>query len=175
MKNISNNTIVVGIVGVVVGLVLGWLIGHYGAVGKASVASSDPEKNSVSTTMSTESKPTNALSTNSGVSEESQSAILVRDQGAGSVVTVASVETDASVWVVVREDNNGVLGNILGASRIESGASNNIVVNLLRPTLSGKTYQIVLFKDDGNKLFDYKVDVPLTSNGVLISKPFRVM
>lgn len=167
MKTISNNSIVIGIVGLIVGLVFGWLIGN-GGWGTKTVSKDGGTSEGLVTGNSF-----NALLANSSPSQESDSAILVVDQGAGSVATVASVETDVSAWVVVREDKNGVVGNILGASRIDSGASNNIVIYLLIPTIAGKTYRVVLFKDDGDKKFDYQVDVPLTSNGVLISKSFK--
>lgn len=167
MKTIGNNLIVTGVVGLVIGLVFGWLIGN-GGWGTKTVP-----KDGGATEGTVTRNSFNALLANSSPSQESDSAILVVDQGAGSVATVASVETDVSAWVVVREDRNGVVGNILGASRIDSGASNNIVIYLLVPTVAGETYRIVLFKDDGDRKFDYQVDVPLTSNGVLISKPFR--
>ncbi len=178
MKNISNNKIVWGVVGLIVGLVIGWFIGSSGpstsADSKEIINDDSQEELELSATVDRNEKISDALFTNSSLSQESDSAILVNDQGAGSVVTVASVETDASVWVVVREDKDGVVGNILGASRVDSGASNNIVVNLLRPTIAGQTYRIVLFRDNGDSLFDYKVDVPMTSEGVLISRPFTV-
>ena len=168
MKNISNNSIAIGVAGLVVGLVLGWFIGQAGRGTKEIPRGEDESEKSAVTDNSL-----NALLANSSPSQESDSAIFVIDQGAGSVATVASVETDVPVWVVVREDKNGVVGNILGASRIDSGASNNIVIHLLSPTVAGKIYRVVLFKDDGDRKFDYQVDIPLTSDGVLISKSFK--
>lgn len=169
MKNTRNNAVVAGVVGLILGLVLGWIVGNFGA-GKSSVKNQntgEPPMNASGIKLS------DALFANPLASRESQSAILVLDQGMGSVATVASVETDVAAWVVVREDNNGFVGNILGASRIDAGDSNNIVVELLRPTETGKTYHVVLFQDNGDKVFDHKVDLPLTSNGVLISKSFK--
>ena len=175
MKNISSNKIVWGVVGLIVGLVIGWFIGHgsFGVTADSKDVSEENTQEEINSAISAENeKISDALFANSSLSQESDSAILVNDQRAGSVVTVASVETDASVWVVVREDKDGVVGNILGASRVDSGASNNIVINLLRPTVVGQTYRIVLFKDDGDSKFDYKIDVPMTSDGTLISRPF---
>ncbi|MEK7390681.1 MAG: hypothetical protein AAB635_00915 [Patescibacteria group bacterium] len=170
MKNISNNSIVIGIVGLIVGLVLGWLMGNGGWGTKEVPRDDDGSEKAAGTENSL-----NALLANSSPSQESDSAIFVVDQGAGNVATVASVETDVSAWVVVREDKNGVVGNILGASRVDSGASNNIVIYLLVPTTADKTYRVVLFKDDGDRKFDYRIDVPLTSGGVLISKSFKTL
>ncbi len=175
MKNISNNTIWAAVIGLVVGLILGWLIGHNTFSSKNVVNNGDGADNVNSENMMvTEEKPSNALVVNSSPSEDSDSAVVVADQGAGAVVSVTSVETDTAVWVVVREDKNGVLGNILGATRIDAGNSNNVIVSLLRPTVAGQTYQVVLFKDDGDKKFDHKIDVPLTSEGTLIAESFTV-
>jgi len=180
MKNISKNLVLSAVVGLVVGLIIGWFIGR-GSLGennsqKAGEVSDNLETtNGISLEMTdrTGSAPViDALRANSSPSQESESAIFVLDQMAGNTATVASVETDHSSWVVIREDKNGVLGNILGASRVDAGASNSIVVSLLRPTVAGAVYQVVLYKDNGDSQFDYRADVPLTSNGVLISKSF---
>lgn len=178
MKNITSNTIWAAVIGLVVGLILGWLIGHNTFSSNnsknASVQSEQTTTSFTETMPLEEGRSSNALVVNSSLSEESNSAVMVRDQAAGASVSVASVETDASTWVVVREDKNGVLGNILGAARIDAGNSSQVVVSLLRPTIVGQTYQVVLFKDDGDKKFDHKIDVPLTSDGVLIAQPFKV-
>ena len=166
-----------GVVGLIIGLVGGWFIGHRTAGTSGSYSSSTAMlvdyKNGSVVAQGQNSASAGALSVNSAPSEESNSAILVMDQGAGSVATVASVETDVPVWVVIREDKNGVVGNILGATRVDAGASNNIVITLLRSTVAGQTYRVVLFKDDGDKKFDHAIDIPLTSGGVLISKAFK--
>lgn len=176
MKNISNNAIVVGIVGLVLGLVLGLVIGNSGAGVKSPLLNSAKIDKDASITEDTKLKNGLTMISDipSGTSVESQSAILVNNQLAGDLVTVASVETDTMSWVVVREDSNGILGNILGASRIDSGDSNNIVVPLLRPTVAGQTYKIVLFEDNGDRVFDHKIDLPMTSGGVLITSTFSV-
>lgn len=179
MKNITNNAIVIGIIGLIVGLVLGWMIGRGNA--SAPVAMSGDKMESENMMMSDKNgsdemvkNTANVLFSNSMMSEESDSAIMVADQGAGSVATVGSVETDASAWVAVREDMNGMPGNVLGAARVDAGESRNIVIRLLRPTEAGKTYQINLFKDNGDRVFDYKVDALMTSGGELISQSFAV-
>lgn len=179
MKNINSNTIWAAVIGLVVGLILGWLIGHNTFSSNGSKAVS--VKGEETTTGFTETMPvaeersSNALVVNSSLSEESNSAVMVKDQAAGASVSVGSVEADASTWVVVREDKNGVLGNILGATRIDAGNSSNVAVSLLRSTVAGQTYQVVLFKDDGDRKFDHKIDVPLTSGGILIAQSFKAL
>lgn len=179
MKNISNNTIIVGIVGLIVGLLVGWFIGDNMADKKIAMDQKTAQSSQTSSMMDSnmmDDKSTSSMmsGTDSMMMHDGEAAILVVDQGAGSVATVASVETDDSVWVAVRENSNGVLGKILGASRVDAGASNNIVVNLLRPTMSGKTYSVVLYADDGDRMFDHKKDVIMSSGGKVISQDFTV-
>jgi len=179
MKNITNNAIVIGVIGLIVGLVLGWMIGRGNS--SAPVAMNDKENESENIVISDVTNSdgiikntANVLFSNSTMSEESDSVIMVVDQGAGSITTVGSVETDTSVWVAVREEMNGMPGSVLGAARVDAGENRNIVVRLLRPTEAGKMYQINLFKDNGDRKFDYKVDALMTSGGELISQSFKV-
>lgn len=171
MKNIGKKAIAAGIIGLVVGFILGWWVGDKLIASQASVKVQNQDESS----NIEDSKNLDNTSLSDAIrSQESNSAILVVDQNVGSTVAVASVETDVSAWVAVREDKNGILGNILGASRIDAGDSSNIIVNLLRPTVAGETYQVVLYQDDGDREFNHKIDLPLTSDGILISKSFKV-
>lgn len=104
----------------------------------------------------------------------SVAAITVFNQKASGVASVSLVSTDSSSWLAVREDRGGLVGNILGAKRIDIGTTANVEVPLQRSTEAGKIYHVVLFKDDGDRLFDFKVDPPMieAANSVLISKSF---
>jgi hypothetical protein len=103
--------------------------------------------------------------------------IVVTDQSAGSVVTVTLVTLTERGWVVVYEDNNGALGNILGAKRLEAG-TNLAPVTLLRNTVPSMKYYVVLHSDNGNGTFDYisskrTADLPLADeNGMPIMATF---
>lgn len=84
--------------------------------------------------------------------------VLVSDQVAGEVVLVNEVEVTApGVWVAVAETRNGEVANVLGAARVP-GPSKHISVSLLRQTLPGQTYAIVLYRDDGDGVFDLYAD-----------------
>ena len=87
----------------------------------------------------------------------------VADQSAGGVVYVSQLVFAEESWIAVREDNNGELGNILGAHRYPVGKQDG-VIELLRNTEAGKTYYVVIYVDDGDKKFDHKKDVLLTDN-----------
>lgn len=81
-------------------------------------------------------------------------AIVVTDQPAGSKVVVASVTLKERGWIAVRDNN----GRVLGAGRFEAGTSKDVVVELLRATVSGEKYQVLLYVDDGDNQYDLHKD-----------------
>ncbi len=87
----------------------------------------------------------------------------VVDQSAGGVVYVSSLIFPKESWIAVREDNDGVMGNILGAYRYPIGEHTG-AVELLRDTQPGQTYYVVIYIDDGDKDFDHKKDTLLIDN-----------
>lgn len=87
----------------------------------------------------------------------------VVDQSAGGVVYISSLTFPKESWIAVREDNNGELGNILGAQRYPAGTQTG-VVTLLRNTNAGQTYYAVIYLDDGDGEFDHKKDTLLVDS-----------
>ncbi len=84
--------------------------------------------------------------------------VAVHDQKAGAAVTVDSVSVPApGVWVAVREMQGNDLGNVLGAARV-LGPATNVSIPLLRSTVPGTTYAVLLYRDDGDGVFDYQKD-----------------
>ena len=81
-------------------------------------------------------------------------AVTVVDQPAGSIVKVASVTLPDIGWVAVRDNN----GRVLGARRFEAGTNENVEVILLRNTVAGEKYQVLLYVDDGDKAYDLHKD-----------------
>ena len=92
-----------------------------------------------------------------------QNAILVRNQEAGINVNIELVTLENAGWVVIHEDNNGVLGNALGAQLFDVGPSKG-VVELLRGTEAGKTYYATIRQDDGDRAFDLTRDLLLSDS-----------
>ena len=80
-----------------------------------------------------------------------------------------------SGWVAVREDRDGVFGNILGAQYLPAGTYTNVTVDLLRGTEPGKIYYAVLYKDDGDKVFDYEKDSIVQSENSTIFATFHTL
>ena len=90
----------------------------------------------------------------------------VDNQPAGVMVEVGVVDFPTEEgWVVVHEDLNGGLGNALGASRFSvSEGLTASQVRLLRGTEAGNTYHVVLYSENGDKVFDLATDRPLALN-----------
>lgn len=97
------------------------------------------------------------------VGEANINSIRVHDQTAGVITTLTEVNVTDSSWVVVYEDRNGGLGNILGAQRFDQGNYSGGKVELLRGTTRGNTYHVLIHPDNGDRIFDHKVDVPLAN------------
>ncbi len=85
--------------------------------------------------------------------------VTVKDQEAGAKVVIESVSASETLWLAVREEKDGKLGNILGASKVFAGKGENVSVELLRPTVIGGTYRVVVYRDVGTSDFNYKEDV----------------
>ena len=92
--------------------------------------------------------------------EIEKNSITVVSQGAGNLVVVTEVRVLQPTWVAIHEDVNGVPSNILGAQLFDAGVYSGTVV-LLRNTESGRKYYAVLYKDNGDRTFDYVVDLPV--------------
>ena len=99
--------------------------------------------------------------------------VSVSDQKAGSSVTVSNVSLDSTGWVAVRDDENGLMGNVLGAQRLGKGSYTNIKVALLRSTTAGKTYHVVVYKDNGDMTFSKTKDMVVLNNGNTVSGSFK--
>jgi hypothetical protein len=85
-------------------------------------------------------------------------AVAVSDQKAGNSVLIDSVTVPPpGVWIAVREMSGTDLGNVLGAVRAR-GPLSDISVPLLRATLPGQTYAVMLYRDDGDGVFDANQD-----------------
>ncbi len=98
------------------------------------------------------------------VKETQNKSIIVLDQPAGNTVTVQNVilqKSDNGNWIVVHEIKDGTVSNALGATRKDFGTYSGVEVKLLRGTVSGGTYAVVLYDDDGDRKFDLQTDKPL--------------
>jgi hypothetical protein len=163
---------------VVWALIIGLLAGFFvGRVWKEKYGNDIDEKNEkIENVLSEETNDVSlantkkeAVSSGSGTSR-----ISVENQGAGATTSVSKVVFGAPGWVVVRENNGGEMGNILGALWLPVGNHENAVVELLRGTVSGKSYFVVLYNDNGDKKFNKEVDFPIISDGKTLLGTFSV-
>ncbi len=87
------------------------------------------------------------------------SGLTVADQPAGAVVQVANISAKEIIWVAVREERDGKAGNILGAQKVFVGDNQKASIDLLRPTVLGGAYHVVVYRDTGSPAFNYREDV----------------
>lgn len=104
-----------------------------------------------------------ATSTESISSPAGPNALSVANQVSGLTVAIDSVTLENSGWVAIHEERDGGLGNILGAAWIPEGTSENVSIDLLRATAAERSYYAVLHGDNGDRTFDYHIDLPLVS------------
>lgn len=84
--------------------------------------------------------------------------LAVGAQTAGSVVTLENVNVPPpGVWAVVAQMRDGMIWSALGATRVRDTTA-NVRIELLRPALSGTEYAVVLYRDDGDEIFELRGD-----------------
>lgn len=91
------------------------------------------------------------------VSSDGAAEVTAADQSAGSKVSVSVTNVSEPIWIAVREEKDGALGNILGAGKVF--ADGDATITLLRSTTAGGTYRVVMYKDVGDTGFNHKEDV----------------
>ena len=156
------------ITGIIIGLVVGFAAGWYWTESKNENYNQDISKN--------EERNVIADKNNFNVVDNTgNESISVEDQTAGLEVMVEEVTLSEAGWIAVREVINGEMGNILGATRIkEAGTSTDISVKVLRPTMAGQDYAIVIYRDDGDEDFDFNFDSLVVSGSEPVSATFQV-
>ena len=80
--------------------------------------------------------------------------LVVADQAAGERVVVTFMDLPQGGWIAIKEVSSG---RILGAGRFPGGATSGSI-QLLRATIAGGAYEAVVYKDDGDTMFDHKKD-----------------
>lgn len=96
-------------------------------------------------------------SATSSAAVASDGLLKVSDQAAGQSALLTEVSVKANVWAAVVEVKGGSLGNVLGARYVAAPAT-NVEIPLLRPTSSGSTYAVVLYRDNGDREFSLASD-----------------
>jgi hypothetical protein len=108
------------------------------------------------------------------LSPNMEASFKVENQLAGESVFVKEVKMPQAGWVVVHEVLDGFVANALGATRIDAGEYDVVVVELLRPSIPESDYVVTLYADDGNKQFEINSDSPMIdTKGDAIFKEFE--
>lgn len=100
--------------------------------------------------------------------------VVVTDQFPGNIVYLSSVQLTNPGFVVIRKDNAGTPGDIIGSQYFDKG-TNPGKITLKSSTVEGGIYYAVIYSDnDNNKIFDAAKDMPLKdTSGSIIMKLFR--
>ena len=100
--------------------------------------------------------------------------ITVNDQFPGSIIFINSVTLPHSGWVVIRKNEKGNPGTIVGAGYFDA-ITHIGEVDLAQATVDGDQYFAILYRDNGDKHFSLGGDQPLlTSTGQSIQTTFSV-
>jgi hypothetical protein len=133
------------VVGLIAGFVIGQSVGsNKGKVGKNATSTNSDLVYGVGDTTNEDE--------DSEVVENNE--IEISDQKEGNTVVVSDIKLDTSYWVAVRDSQSTTkVPYILGAKRVAAGSYTDLDIYVNRPTVSGKSYDIVFYKD--SKAFDY--------------------
>jgi hypothetical protein len=100
--------------------------------------------------------------------------VVVSDQFPGNIVYISSVQLANPGFVVIKSDNAGIPGAVLGSQYFDKGI-NPGKVTLKSSTVDGSLYYATIYADtDGNKMFDIIKDMPVKdATGNIIMRTFR--
>ena len=169
----TGNRIIIGIVAALV-VIGAWYLGT--SFKPSSMTKTDTDttvSGSVTTDTTTGTGSTNTSST-SGAAQVmvGGEAVTVGNQPAGSFVSVSSVTIAQTGWVAVRDAS----GHVLGAARVDAGTHTAVQVPLLRNTETGGSYQVLLYADDGDKVFDlHKDTLVMNADGSVAGASFSAL
>ncbi len=146
---------------VIVILVCGWIAFHKGSGLSVSMESATSTASNVTMAANATSSGNASQSTTAYTVATTTEAVSVSNQPAGMSVTVASVSVNQRDWIAIRDAS----GRTLGAALFSAGVHTNVTVPLLRATVAGERYQVLLYVDDGSKQFDLHKDALLIGTG----------
>lgn len=158
------------------GLIFGFIVGRAIKGKEAGEIIVNEKTNATSTEVAQKTTETKAVIKTKTpavpIAPNASTVTVAKELTAGMSVAIEKVSLSEDAWIVVREDKEGEMANILGAVWLPKGTVSEASVELLRGTVSGKKYFVVLWGDNGDRLFGKDVDAPLYNNGKMISTTF---
>ncbi len=119
-----------------------------------------------------------ALSDTEGV-EQTNVKLTIDDQKTAGQITVKTVATSRDGWISIhksREDGSIVVPDSIGEARVDSGDSEDIVVDLWEAPAVGDKLWVLLHIDGGERgTYEYPgADVPVKKNGETMARSFVI-
>lgn len=115
--------------------------------------------------------PTRMSLSEASVGLPEENGVVVYDQVVGDEVFLNRISLMAPGWVAVKE----IGGNVLGAARFDAGVWQGNVI-LLRSLESDRSYQALMYHDDGDGMFDLAKDsLILDESGAPITALFKAL
>ena len=166
----ANKVVLTAIVGIFVGLVLGRLMWYNRALLPDEPSMSDEATTTESMDTPTPEKKIEQEGVAKPVSVKEENSVSAENQPAGNTARV-SVSVNQASWVEVRDNNNGVLGKVLGAKHVDAGTA-IVTIGLQRATTRGGSYFVALTPYNNGSI-DYSVGALIKdSSGQPISSSF---
>jgi hypothetical protein len=171
-KQESQKTVVAFITGLLIGGLLVWVFSSTPeSKQKPEEKKTDTEQVAKSEEVKKEEVVKTADSTvtkDTTVKADGEGKITVTDQAAGTKVALGALTFPTkSGWVVVRDYKDGVAGNVLGAALFDTEKGlTPTAVELMRATVSGNTYQVVFFNNEGKAEFELHGDKEVENTAV---------
>ena len=139
MKNQNNKSIVIGVIGLALLVLLAaWWLARGNPAGNNLAGVGDLGNTASSTQLAS---------------------VKVGDQFPGSVVFISDVQLPNGGWVVIKKDNSGQPGNIVGAGYF--GQTVKVGEVAVSNTIEGEQYFAVLYDDNGDSRFTLGGDRPI--------------
>ncbi len=164
-KQEGQKTVVAFITGLLIGGLLVWV---FSSTPETAVTTDEDGATTTEEAIDTDDNEASVIEAEDeiSVSDDGTGSLDVEDQDAGNSVTLDDVTYPTPEgWVVVRDYANGVQGKILGAARYSAADDlNPTSISLLRNTVKGSTYQVMFYKENGDKKFGG--DTPITEDAV---------
>lgn len=106
------------------------------------------------------------------VSGDENNSIIVNDQIPSNVVFFQNLTLEENGFVVVRAEENGSAGEVIGSLFVEAGSDITGSVELSKSTVEGGVYYVDLYTDtDADGVFDETVDTRVVTTS---GNPIRV-